>query len=176
MRDVRRDGLRVAKHVAGEIYEVKADSERPSFRILFAQEGAPDQVLLPLEAFSKKQHTPYYACDTLYDMKRTTATAPATSEDGGDFLDELIRARTLRNGNFPALVEAASARRALLRALAEARARSGLTQTQAAALMGTSQSQVARLESGGADTKLSTVERLAATVGKRIEWRLVDSQ
>ena len=41
--------------------------------------------------------------------------------------------------------------------------------------MGTSQSQVARLESGGADTKLSTVERLAATLGKRIEWRLVDS-
>ena len=99
----------------------------------------------------------------------------ATIEDGEDFLDELIRKRTLRNANFPSLVEAASARRALLRALAEARAESGLTQTQAAALMGTSQSQVARLESGGADTKLSTVERLAATLGKRIEWRLVDS-
>lgn len=99
----------------------------------------------------------------------------ATIEDGEDFLDELIRKRTLRNANFPSLVEAASARRALLRALAEARAESGLTQTRAAALMGTSQSQVARLESGGADTKLSTVERLAATLGKRIEWRLVDS-
>ena len=99
----------------------------------------------------------------------------ATIEDGEDFLDGLIRKRTLRNANFPSLVEAASTRRALLRALAEARAESGLTQTQAAALMGTSQSQVARLESGGADTKLSTVERLAATLGKRIEWRLVDS-
>ena len=101
----------------------------------------------------------------------------ATIEDGEDFLDGLIRKRTLRNANFPSLVEAASTRRALLRALAEARAESGLTQTQAAALMGTSQSQVARLESGGAaDTKLSTVERLAATLGKRIEWRLVDSR
>ena len=97
-------------------------------------------------------------------------------EDGEDFLDELIRVRTLRNAGFPSLVEAASARRALLGALAEARAEAGLTQTQAAALMGTSQSQVARLESGGADTKLSTVERLAATLGKRIEWRLVDAQ
>lgn len=55
MSDVRRDGVRAAKHVAGEIYEVKADSERQTFRILFAQEGAHDQVLLALEAFSKKQ-------------------------------------------------------------------------------------------------------------------------
>jgi DNA-binding XRE family transcriptional regulator len=101
---------------------------------------------------------------------------PSAIEDGEDFLDELIRVRTLRNAGFPSLVEAASARRALLGALAEARAEAGLTQTQAAALMGTSQSQVARLESGGADTKLSTVERLAATLGKRIEWRLVDAQ
>jgi DNA-binding XRE family transcriptional regulator len=99
----------------------------------------------------------------------------STTTHGEDFLDELIRTRTLRNANFPSLVEAASARRALLAALAQARAESGLTQTQAAALMGTSQSQVARLESGGADTKLSTVERLAATLGKRIEWKLVDS-
>ena len=100
---------------------------------------------------------------------------PAKAAVGEDFLDELIRTRTLGNAGFPALVEAASERRALLRALAEARAGSGLTQTQAAALMGTSQSQVARLESGRADVKLSTVERLAATLGKRIEWKLVDA-
>jgi phage-related protein len=55
MSDVRRNGVRAAKHVEGEIYEVKADSERQTFRILFAQEGARDQVLLALEGFSKKQ-------------------------------------------------------------------------------------------------------------------------
>ncbi len=55
MSDVRRDGVRVAKHVEGELYEVKADSERQTFRILFAQERGHDQVLLALEAFSKKQ-------------------------------------------------------------------------------------------------------------------------
>jgi phage-related protein len=55
MSDVRRDGVRAAKHVEGEIFEVKADSDRQTFRILFAQEGAHDQVLLALEAFSKKQ-------------------------------------------------------------------------------------------------------------------------
>jgi phage-related protein len=55
MAEVRRDGLVAAKHVEGEIYEVKADSDRLTFRILFAQEGIHDQVLLALEAFSKKQ-------------------------------------------------------------------------------------------------------------------------
>jgi len=94
---------------------------------------------------------------------------------GEDFLDELIRVRTERNPRFPALVDAASERRALLRALAEARVDAGLTQTEAAALMGTSQSQVARLESASADTKLSTIERLATVVGKRIEWKLTDA-
>lgn len=55
MAEVRRDGLAAAKHVEGEIYEVRADSERQTFRILFAQEGVHDQVLLALEGFSKKQ-------------------------------------------------------------------------------------------------------------------------
>lgn len=55
MREVRHDGLAAAKHVEGEIYEVKAESERQTFRILFAQEGVHDQVLLALESFSKKQ-------------------------------------------------------------------------------------------------------------------------
>lgn len=100
-------------------------------------------------------------------------SAKRTSDE--DFLDELIRVRTERNPRFPALVEAASERRALLLALAEARLDAGMTQTEAAALMGTSQSQVARLESASADTKLSTVERLATVLGKRIEWKLVDS-
>lgn len=55
LHEVARDGIAAAKHVEGEIYEVKADSSRQTFRILFAQEGAHDQVLLALEAFSKKQ-------------------------------------------------------------------------------------------------------------------------
>jgi ribosome-binding protein aMBF1 (putative translation factor) len=91
-----------------------------------------------------------------------------------DFLAEVIRERSARNSNFPALVEAAIERRELLRALAHERERSGLTQTEVAAAMGTSQSQVARLESASFDSKLSTVEKFAAVLGKRIDWRLVD--
>lgn len=55
MKMVAKIGTRAAKHVEGEIYEVKAEGDRQTFRVLFAQEGERDQVLLALEAFSKKQ-------------------------------------------------------------------------------------------------------------------------
>jgi len=92
-----------------------------------------------------------------------------------DFLEEIISERSARNPNFPALVQAAAERRELLRALAKEREASGFTQTEVAAAMGTSQSQIARLESANIDAKLSTVEKLAAVLGKRVEWRLVDA-
>jgi len=38
--------------------------------------------------------------------------------------------------------------------------------------MGTSQSSVARLESGTADIRASTLERYAAAVGSQISWTL----
>ena len=92
-----------------------------------------------------------------------------------NFLEEIISERSARNPNFPALVQAAAERRELLRALAREREASGFTQTEVAAAMGTSQSQIARLESATIDAKLSTVEKLAAVLGKRVEWRLVDT-
>jgi ribosome-binding protein aMBF1 (putative translation factor) len=91
-----------------------------------------------------------------------------------DFLDEVIDERTAANPAFGRLVEAAYERRRLLRALAERREQLGLSQTQVAARMGTSQSSVARLESGEADARLSTVERLSAALGMRLNWSLDD--
>ena len=41
-----------------------------------------------------------------------------------------------------------------------------------AARMGTSQSAVARLESGDADVRASTLERYAAAIGSQITWQL----
>ena len=59
MKDVRETGLAAARHLRGEIYEVRADGDRQTFRILFAPEGRRRQVLLALEGFSKKtQKTP----------------------------------------------------------------------------------------------------------------------
>jgi len=65
-------------------------------------------------------------------------------------------------------------RRRLVGELAAARRSAGLSQTQIAARMGTSQSAVARLESGEADVRASTLERYAAAVGGQISWRLRD--
>jgi ribosome-binding protein aMBF1 (putative translation factor) len=92
-----------------------------------------------------------------------------------DFLDEIVRERTKRNHGFPDLVDAAAERRRLLRELAKERESRGITQTAVAAEMKTSQSAVARIESGQADVKLSTLERYAAAVGKRVRWQLVDA-
>ena len=60
----------------------------------------------------------------------------------------------------------------LVRELAEQRQGAGLSQTEVAARMGTSQSAVARLESGTADVRASTLERYAAAVGSQITWKL----
>lgn len=59
MKDVQINGLRVSRHLRGHIYEVRADGQRVTYRVLFATEGAKSRVLLGLSAFSKKtQKTP----------------------------------------------------------------------------------------------------------------------
>lgn len=90
-----------------------------------------------------------------------------------DFLDEIMAESTRENPEFPRLVEAAVKRRRLLRSLAAERERSGVSQTVIAAKMNTSQSAVARLEAGEIDAKISTIDRFAAALGRRIEWRVV---
>jgi ribosome-binding protein aMBF1 (putative translation factor) len=89
-----------------------------------------------------------------------------------DFLDEVAAERAATNPDFPQMVEAAYERRRLLRALAAKREELGLSQTQVAARMGTSQSSVARLEAGEADARLSTLERFAGALGVRLQWSL----
>jgi transcriptional regulator with XRE-family HTH domain len=66
----------------------------------------------------------------------------------------------------------AQQRRSLAAALSAKRVELGLSQTEVAARMKTSQSAVARLESGQADLRLSTLERYAAALGQRLDWEL----
>jgi predicted transcriptional regulator len=66
----------------------------------------------------------------------------------------------------------AARRQAVADTFVAARSELGLSQTEVAARMGTSQSAVARLESGDADVRLSTLERYAAALGQRLEVRL----
>jgi phage-related protein len=51
MKEVAREGLDRARHLRGEIYEVRVDADRRSFRILFAQETK--FILLALSAVAK---------------------------------------------------------------------------------------------------------------------------
>jgi phage-related protein len=114
MADVRIEGLRVARHLRGDIYEVRAEGRR-SVRILFAQQGKKGRVLLALEGFEKKtQKTPDHVVrvarrdwpsrgPTLISLTRShrrdtrdamTRTKRSTGPDP-DFLDELSRARAV---------------------------------------------------------------------------------
>ena len=61
---------------------------------------------------------------------------------------------------------------ALARELIKARIKAGLSQSEVAARMGTSQPTVARLESGHKPS-LKTVERYAEAVGMKVEIHLV---
>ncbi|MCP4449669.1 MAG: type II toxin-antitoxin system RelE/ParE family toxin [Myxococcales bacterium] len=54
MKDVRENGLVAARHLDGDIYEVRASGQDKIFRILFATEGRFSHVLLALEGFNKK--------------------------------------------------------------------------------------------------------------------------
>ncbi len=57
MKEVAVLGLPVARHLRDDIYEVRAESERRSFRLLFAKETK--FILLSLNGFAKKtQKTP----------------------------------------------------------------------------------------------------------------------
>ena len=59
MARVKEHGLRAARHLRDDIYEVRADGVNNIYRVLFAKEGRYGQVLLSLDAFTKKsQKTP----------------------------------------------------------------------------------------------------------------------
>jgi transcriptional regulator with XRE-family HTH domain len=73
---------------------------------------------------------------------------------------------------FPGFKEMAERRRELAAELVVLRRAAGLSQTEVAARMGTSQSAVARIESGDADVRLSTLDRYAVALGHELDIRL----
>lgn len=83
-----------------------------------------------------------------------------------------LRRKWKTDPEFGKELEALGAEFELARALIEARARVGLSQSEVAARMGTSQPAVARLESGRSPT-LKSLERYAAALGMKVVIRLV---
>jgi len=73
---------------------------------------------------------------------------------------------------FPGFKEMAERRRTVTGQLVSLRREIGLSQTEVAVRMGTSQSAVARFEAGDLDVRLSTLERYTEALGARLEWRI----
>lgn len=54
MRMVREHGTRAARHLRGDIFEVRAVIDQVGYRVLFAQEGRRSKILLSLQAYRKR--------------------------------------------------------------------------------------------------------------------------
>lgn len=76
---------------------------------------------------------------------------------------------------FPGFAELAGDQRQLVERLVELRVAQGLSQTEVAARMGTSQSAVARLERGDTDVRLSTLQRYAAALDRHVAFGIRDN-
>jgi ribosome-binding protein aMBF1 (putative translation factor) len=87
---------------------------------------------------------------TLKDLKQELLTDPDTRAEYDALADES----------------------AIARELIAARARAGLSQSEVAARMGTTQSVVARLESGKRPPSMRTVERFAQAVGGKLVFHI----
>lgn len=77
-----------------------------------------------------------------------------------------------RRSVFPGFDALHDQRREVIASLVEERIRLGLSQTEVAARMKTSQSAVARFEAGDGDPRLSTLHRYANAVGRDLNVRL----
>jgi transcriptional regulator with XRE-family HTH domain len=79
-----------------------------------------------------------------------------------------LKERWLKEPGFKEGYDALAAEFAVASLLIEARTRAKLSQAQLAKKMGTSQSTIARLESGSAKPSLSTLERFAKATGMKM--------
>ena len=81
---------------------------------------------------------------------------------------DALHAKWLADPEYRAAYDALEDEFALARVLIEARSRAGLTQEQVARRMNTTQTVVARLESGRAKPSTRTLERFAEATGARL--------
>jgi transcriptional regulator with XRE-family HTH domain len=81
-----------------------------------------------------------------------------------------------RRTRFPGFEALAGDSDALIERLVARRRALGLSQTDVAARMGTSQSAVARLEAARSDTRVSTLERYATALGSSLYYAVGDEE
>ncbi len=186
---VRQDGLKAARHLVEDIYEVEAHGIHRSYRLLFSSQGKKGRILLavvllekktqktrkPVIELAKKRRDNWRSRGGVltnigydrYDAAMTRATEP-------DDLDLSIRRRLAANPEYRHLLDAEVRRQRLIRHLVEVRKANGLTQAAVAKAMQVSQSVVAEIESGKGDIRYSTLDRYADAVSQhRLRLELV---
>jgi DNA-binding XRE family transcriptional regulator len=84
-----------------------------------------------------------------------------------------VKAELLADPEVAAAYAAADAEYGLLEELLRARVAAGLTQAELAARAGTTQSAIARLESGRVSPTVDTLRRYARAVGKQLRIQMV---
>ncbi len=87
-----------------------------------------------------------------------------------------LKSRALERGDVKAEYDRLDEEFTFLDEFLKARAAAGITQAEIAKRIGTTQSAIARLESGGGkhSPSLATLEKYALALGCRLELRLVD--
>lgn len=86
---------------------------------------------------------------------------------------EVLKAKALSDPEIRAEYEALAPEFEISNELLKARLRAGLSQAELASLMGTSQSAIARLESGQTLPSTKTLIRFAEATGSKIQVRLL---
>jgi antitoxin component HigA of HigAB toxin-antitoxin module len=106
-----------------------------------------------------------------YEQKHHAIDSP---DKGGINVKSLkdVKAEQLANPAVRQAYDAQAPEFELARELIAARTKAGLTQGDVAALMGTTQSVVARIESGRGTPSMRTVQRFASAVGARAVVRM----
>lgn len=86
---------------------------------------------------------------------------------------EKLHKKWMKEPAYRAAYEALEPEFGMARELIKARTKAGLTQVEVALRMGTTQSVVARIESGKNPPNLKTLEKYAHAVGRRVKLKLV---
>lgn len=84
-----------------------------------------------------------------------------------------LKAKLLQDPAFRDAYAEADAEYRVLEAMIRARAEAGLTQAEVAQIAGTTQSSIARLESGRVSPSVATLRKYARAVGKRLSVELI---
>lgn len=84
------------------------------------------------------------------------------------FFDDWLKEK-LKDQNFHLEYEKAQTEHAPIRAIIKARMKKGMTQSQVAKKMGTTQSAISRIEAGRSSPTIPYLQRLADALGARLE-------